>query len=408
MQTFVMRLYGQLLHQFEKNSSAAFLLFGAASVYVANLLGKQVLTTSEFVSLGLYIAYLSLLSTIALAGTEQLAIRFATFQPHSNTLEIPRSVVYLLLACIVALPPLFIHLFRAHFSSGYHIPLLPTITGTVAVSTSIIAMNVQRLLGKYNRAQIAANLWKASLLVAVSAACLDAAYLWPLIALGTAFSAITSATLAYQKSHISIKDSDFKIMQYAPYYLIATLTISAISFIDRYWAKELLQPNDLARYLYLTTALLLPFSMVATHVGFTNITKFKLKGSTQGIHKAAAKIGLATAVASIAWSAIFCTIFGATTSEEKLQIIAAVAILTGLRCAYSLYSAGMGACGKPVSILKANVLSIAIIALMQCILLFQGAATPFKILSVVAGLWLGRTITYAAYMAAPSRLKNEV
>lgn len=366
---------------------------GAGSVFLANIIAKNVFTPEQFVYWAYLITLVTFFFSFSLLGSEQLIIRSA--KNHGRLLVIPRDSVWLISASFLVF--LFIYLFVLDGR------LLQYRLGATAVPvlTSIGAIQVvyqlERACNRLFASQFVLNGWKLVLvpLLIFSISWMARERRAEFVIAGALLIGFVAAAGIFQRarSNLLIKSTASDARQVFVPLMLSLGIMAVLGIADRVVLEKVEEPSAFAEYVYLVTIIAAPFNILSSYFGFRQAVRYRYECSSSHVRSDALRtIALATGLVA-AWSAlcyITRNLSGVSTDFTLWVLLGAVAVV---RCGYSVLSAAMGVRGTAAAIYTANLLTAGGLLLYAYI----GIAAGASVAAISAGYLAVWSIRFVAY-----------
>lgn len=381
----------------KKHFSFLVMASGAASLYLANILFKDILSASDYGLYSLILTYVAMLYSYGYLGLEQSFIRISDFS--KMTLLTSKSLVGIMSVLLIVFPLLSVMFFRIDNPSLHFFSLWGVFTG---ITLLMLLYNILRLNQQFVLSQSVVSLWRVLLFITAiyfifSEDSLSITSLPYLLAVFM-FLGVLIAVGGLYKMRIQFNDDGIRankqVFRLSIGFAISMLNMTLLATGDKFMIEHYLGLDELGEYFYISSLFLYPFLLLQNYVGFKELVHFKKHIDLPLLNAVVRKVffaatGFAALVYVLVYLAVSTAILPATIFNKKDIVILLIAMGI-LRLCYAPISAAMGAIANPNMLKKANSYSIgfSILLLLICYGLFG-----FSIFSVVAGffaLWVLR------------------
>lgn len=392
-----MALRNKYFTQFSKHFS--FFVLGTASIsfFLVNIILKDTLTPEKYGVYSIFITYISLLSSFGLLGFEQVLIR--TTQIIKGKLLVEKEIILPIIISLIIVSFLASFIFLNNYPVS--INYLYFIFLTMCVIVVKVLYNLFRMLSQFIFAQIALNLWKIGLFLAL-VYCIIYGLTLDLIDIVWCISLvffITTFFIISFRSNLGFVNlrSSRKLFKQATLFFLSLLTISLINFGDRFFIESRFGLEELGMYFFYINLFLFPFTLFQTYVGFKEIVSFKLKYSHNILLLKLKKIVLYGFLFACILFALAYVIdsLGLYSLEILLNIkvILLLMLLGIIKMAYSLLSSAMGAICNNQMLYKINRDSIISIILLSPFIYYFSFELSITLLFLIC-LWSIRCVIW--------------
>lgn len=381
----------------KKHFSFLIMASGAASLYLANILFKDILSPVDYGLYSLILTYVAMLYSYGYLGLEQTFIRISDFS--KTVLVTSKRLVSIMMALLLGFPLLSVLFFRMENPEMDFLSLWGVFSG---ITLLMLLYNILRLNQQFGLSQFIVSLWRILLFVVAAyfmwTGELLAMELFPRLLMIFIFLGILIGVAGLYKTRFEFDKealrSNKQIMRLSIGFAISMLNITLLSTGDKFLTEKYLGLDQLGEYFYISSLFLYPFLLLQNYVGFKELVHFKKHIDIKEMHAVLRKVFLGALCFSVL---IYALVYGAVALDLLPQRIfnkpSIVLLLIGmgmLRLCYAPISAAMGAIANPEMLKKANSIStgFSILLLVLCFI-----ALDFTILSVVITffiLWLLR------------------
>src|SRR5690606_33270129 len=268
-----------------KHSSLLIMAIGSVSIFLSNIILKDLLSAESYGVYSIFITYVSIISSFGLLGFEQVFLRI-TDNSQKDTLVTDSALiailifVWLIFGFICAF--LFDHYF---FKSTIYLELL--VISTLGISLSMFLYNVFRINSNFFVAQLFSNYWKIALfLISISILLMGNITIEFILnfLVGTfLLFSFGGLLLLFRKIDFKVQKTEkpLRILLFAFQFFISLLTLSIIGQGDKLFIEKNFGLEKLGEYFYLANIFIFPFSMLQSYVGFKELVNFKKSFSKQ-------------------------------------------------------------------------------------------------------------------------------
>ena len=266
-----------ILHKLKSHYSLGIMAFGSLSVFIANVLFKEILSLDQYYNYSILIVFIALINSFGLFGLEQVFLRITKIK--NGTLEVSKKNIQAISVFAILNSCLFTLLLKTNYSFSESFFLIALMS--ILIIALLFFYNLFRLNSNFVIAQIAANSWKIYLGLAVLTSSLlnlniEFAHLFKglIIALF-----VTTSYCIYLAKNIKLVFVDLlslkEMCKLAFQFFISLLTLSFIAQSDKLIVDKFFGPEEFVNYFYLANLFLFPFSFIQSYVGFKEIVAMK-------------------------------------------------------------------------------------------------------------------------------------
>jgi O-antigen/teichoic acid export membrane protein len=383
--------------------------FGSLSVFIANLLFKEILSLEQYYNYSILIVFIALMNSFGLFGLEQVFIRITKIK--EGVLEISKKNIQAIGLFTILNSFLFTWVLKSNYSFSENFILIAIMS--ILVISLLFFYNFFRLNSNFVIAQVAANSWKLYLGFAVIyTSLLNVNIQFHELFLGLLIALVTTTLYClYLAKNIRVVFVDLiplkEMVKLAIQFFISLLTLSFIAQSDKLIVDEFFGPEEFVNYFYLANLFLFPFSFIQSYIGFKEIVVMK-KQPNYELLKASIKV----LVFSVIFA--FCLIIAVKTFVDldliKIDLsahseIILLFLVTGIiRLVYAIYSAYFSCFATSNDVKWANIYTIISIL----ILLYIISEIPLNVQTIalfLTSIWLIRLIIW---MKLSFKLKNKI
>ena len=390
-----------ILHKLKSHYSLGIMAFGSLSVFIANLLFKEILNLEQYYNYSILIVFIALMNSFGLFGLEQVFIRITKIK--EGVLELSKKNIQAIGLFTILNSFLFTWVLKSNYSFSENFLLIALMS--VLVISLLFFYNFFRINSNFVIAQVAANSWKLFLGFAViSTSLLNVNIQFHQLFLGLLIALVTTTLYClYLAKNIRVVFVDLislkEMIKLAFQFFVSLLTLSFIAQSDKLIVDEFFGPEEFVSYFYLANLFLFPFSFIQSYIGFKEIVVMK-KEYHYNLWKASRNVLI------FALAFALC-LFGAVTflvdmGLIKINLVANKSIIllfliTGvLRLIYAIYSAYFS-CFASVKILKkANLVSISLLTVLAT-LVFKLNDSVNDLAFFLCAIWTARLFTWAYF-----------
>ena len=372
------------------------LILSAGVYYFFNIWLKQVVSDTAYGEYSLLNSYVTIASTFAVLGGDQLILREA--ESKDEKLVLAKSTLkfsLILLICFSLMGPA---IFSLWFDLEIYKAVLLCLVSLLA-GLSILIFSFFRIANLLVKAQIQKNIWKLLLFV-------TALLVWLAtrsISVGLLYVIIVASFLAGIIIHLkdirALNLSLFKSDTKPNYRLwlgfaLSMLIMSLLSNGDRFLIDRFVGREELGEYFYLQNLFLFPLTQLQNYSGFREFSNFKNRFSLKELRTTLVQnASLALVIAFGLLTAVYLL----DNFYLPLQInwgkqfpLILLLTFTGMaRVSYAVLSAGMGATATSSMVKRANVWSLILFVLITIPFCFT-TISIYSITTVFLLYWLIR------------------
>ena len=249
------------------------MLLGSASVFLSNILFKDILSLDQYYKYSILITLISILNSFGAFGTDQVILRLSKIKNQKIKIDTK-----------VPLIAFFSILISAVFAALYlnqNFNFFLNAVFFIGIILCMLLYNILRLLSLFVFAQLLNNTWKISLIFFFIMCLINfqnfdnlVVYLcfmvWFFNLLVVVFLIILKKIL-FEKNMYSNKT----IFGYTFYYFISLLGLSFLAQGDRLMIEAFFTKESFNNYFYLSSIFVFPFSLLQSYVGFKELVKMK-------------------------------------------------------------------------------------------------------------------------------------
>jgi hypothetical protein len=387
-----------MLFPISRHASAAVLSAASLGYFLAIVALKQTLDDDEYGVLAVLLTFLSFLSTFGALGLEQVLVRTAKIRDDQSVSLDPTLVASLAVAATIA-PISGAVAFRWLYQ-----PLDGLFVVSLMTALAMVLHNLLKLGRDFSFSQLAGNSWKVALAcTTVMVHFSDSVSLRDLLTLYQATLVVFVCICAGRLWHLRHMFRTSDVVEAWDYrliwsFLVSMALLAATNNFDRLLGAVSLSLQEIGQYFLWSTLVVFPNTVIATYVAFRLVVHYRALDTVPAIEMLVLKllaIGTTLAFASLASSLGAAHLGLIDAGPISLGLASALVLLGGVRLAYSVCSAALGAFGTAALIGSANR------AMLVGLLVFSIAAL-FLIRSVgqlaiaFLLLWLYRTLVFLA------------
>jgi len=384
------------------HKSFILIVLGAFAIFITNVLLKRLLSPVDYGEYSLFISYIQLMGTFGLLGFEQVFLRISE-AVDSRKIQTSKKLTLIILF-VWAIFGLLGSIGFMSFFSGLDVNSIYLVICTLSVTASIFLYNIFRLSSSFLISQFMLNNWRFVLIlltiIGVYIYKIDIESFIRWFSYFLLLLLILQSFFTFKRVHFefSIIEVPKRIYAFAINFFIALLTISLISFGDRFFIKINFGAVELGEYFFLATIFIFPFSLLQGYIGFKELVFYKNQSSEIKIRNKLIMINLlgvlfggAIVITSIISNQL--EIIPYINIKDNIVIVI-IFIFTGIiKLNYSLFSAILGARGEVVTIRKANIQSI--VSILAILFLFFRTLNKLEYVAFIVLLfWLSRILIW--------------
>jgi O-antigen/teichoic acid export membrane protein len=385
---------------YNEHNSIILISLGALSLFISNILLKDILNETEYGEYSLLITYLQLIASFGLLGMEHVFTRVSKVAKDKIITSKKLFIIILIIWQVFTL--LFSFIFKKYFFET-DIPFYYILLFTLVISLSTFGYNVFRIKSSFSLSQFILNFWKIILGILVVSILfmknIDLKDIISFLFYPFCFIFIIQLFLLIKKIHFKfeLNISYSEILLFSIHFFITILTLSVINYGDRFFIKTNIGIEQLGEYFYLATIYIFPFSLFQTYIGFKQLVYFKdntilnLRSKLLYINILGVVFGLFIFISTMVINSL--EILPKINIDDNLWLIV-VFLLTGLvKLNYSLFSALLGAKTNVKTIKRTNIQSLLVIFIIF-ILFYKYLDNVLLISFTVLIFWISRTLIY--------------
>jgi hypothetical protein len=392
----------RLLSRIRADVSLFLLGAGAASVFLANIVAKNVFTEVQFVDWAYLTSLVAFFFSFSLLGSEQLIIRLA--RNDQERLEIPRSAARLLIISFLAFLLVYAFVLDGRlFEYRLGVTAVPIL---LSVGVIQLVYQVERARGHLFGSQFVVNSWKLALLPLVFVA----AWLVPTrraeLAIGGALlvGLIASGAIlrsAWMRLDVRAIKSDAHRV-FVPF-MLSLGTMALLGILDRSVLEKVHDPAKFAGYVYMTTLLVTPFNIFSSYVGFREAVRYRRAYSSTSVRADTLRITVITTGLVIVWFVLCFLTRRLTHLPLDYGLWVVMGLISVVRCGYGVLSAAMGVRGSAGAMYTANALTVGAIAFYAIVAVGLGVSVTMIAVGYLA-VWVVR---FGAYFGLITKFPSE-
>ena len=266
-----------ILHKLKSHYSLGIMAFGSLSVFIANVLFKEILSLDQYYNYSILIVFIALMNSFGLFGLEQVFVRITKIK--NGTLEVSKKNIQAIALFAIINSCLFTWLLKTNYSFSESFFLIALMS--ILIIALLFFYNLFRLNSNFVIAQIATNSWKIYLGLAV----LTSSILNLNIEFSHLFQGLiialflTTSYCIYLAKNIKLVFVDLlslkEMCKLAFQFFISLLTLSFIAQSDKLIVDKFFGPEEFVNYFYLANLFLFPFSFIQSYIGFKEIVVIK-------------------------------------------------------------------------------------------------------------------------------------
>ena len=390
-----------LKHTIKNHYSLGIMIFGSVSVFIANILFRDLLSPEHYYKYSILIIFIALMNSFGLFGLEQVFVRLTIIK--NDVLEVSKKNVQAI--GIIALVNSFVFTWVLKWNYRFEDSFLLLVLMSMPVICLVFFYNFFRLNSNFVIAQLASNSWKIYLGLGVLFTYffnLEINFDSFLIGLITALLlTVLCCVLLTKKIKVVFVDliSLREMLKLAFQFFISLLTLSFIAQSDKLIVEEFFGAEKFIDYFYLANLFLFPFSFIQSYIGFKEIIVMK-KDHNYNLLKASIRVFAFAIVFSILLVGIVLAL--AKFSFIKIDLYANSAIillflLTGvLRLVYAIYSSYFSCFANTKDVKWVNTFSI--ISSLVLLYIVSNINLNVNVIALfLASLWMIRLNIWVVY-----------
>lgn len=372
------------------------MLLGSASVFLSNILFKDILSLDQYYKYSILITLISILNSFGAFGTDQVILRLSKIKNQKIKIDTK-----------VPLIAFFSILISAVFAALYlnqNFNFFLNAVFFIGIILCMLLYNILRLLSLFVFAQLLNNTWKISLIFFFIMCLINfqnfdnlVVYLcfmvWFFNLLVVVFLIILKKIL-FEKNMYSNKT----IFGYTFYYFISLLGLSFLAQGDRLMIEAFFTKESFNNYFYLSSIFVFPFSLLQSYVGFKELVKMKtLKTNLRRLSYRVAKFSVLFSLGLLTVTYFVSSIgFLKVDYSESIAIILFFNLLGNIKMQYSIYSSFIGAKAELDVVKKVNILFVTISSVLLLCFYFY-IKSILLVLIFITILWTIRVVLWRFY-----------
>lgn len=369
----------------------------SGSIFIANLIAKKSLPPELYEQFSYTITIATILSSLALLGTEQLIIRFSQ---HGEKIEIPSNVIKTIAITItisaLALPTTINTVLNGGISK------ITISSMSLAIGLSLIACNLQRLQEQFTKSQLTLGAWRAVTLatvLAITYSNLKLNFEQTITILMFFISAISLAQIIHEAKKFKITKPKIGIISTTLAFSLSLGLMTILNGFDRVLAENTGDSKLFSDFVHLSMFLIFPFNIISSYIGLKEAIYFKKEFNKKIFIKKLLNSAFTSALAYAAIATATYTLKDTLEVKLSVETIISCLILTTIKTTYSIASSAMGAIGSAKKIWYSNILSgAAIIPIYALSSAHASLLSIEKIIWVFALLWGVRTAIFVFFL----------
>lgn len=381
----------------KKHFSFLIMASGAGSLYMANILFKDILSPSDYGLYSLILTYVAMLYSYGYLGLEQTFIRVSDF--NKTTLLSSKGLVTTMGILLLTFPLLSVILFRVESPQLGFYSLWGVFSG---ITLLMLLYNILRLNEQFGLSQLIVSLWRILLFVVafyfISTGDALSMSLFPVLLMSFIFIGILIGFIGLYKIRFTFNNEGIRdkkqIFRLSIGFAVSMLNMTLLGTGDKFLIENYLGLDQLGEYFYISSLFLYPFLLLQNYVGFKELVRFKKFIDIKTMNTVLRKVLLgAMGFSVLIFAMVYFAVAMGLLPEMVFSNPTIVILLIGmgmLRLCYAPISAAMGAIANPEMLKKANIIStvFSILLLLLCFYIFD-----LSVESIVLGffsLWLLR------------------
>lgn len=266
-----------ITHKLKSHYSLGIMAFGSLSVFIANLLFKELLSIDQYYNYSILIVFIALMNSFGLFGLEQVFIRITKIK--EGVLEVSKKNIKAIGVFTILNSFLFTWILKSNYSFSENFVLIALMS--ILVIFLLFLYNLFRLNSNFVIAQLAANSWKLFLGIAViTTSLLNINIQFHNLFIGLIITlSITAFYCLFLAKNIRVVFVDLmplkEMVKLAIQFFISLLTLSFIAQSDKLIVDEFFGPEEFISYFYLANLFLFPFSFIQSYIGFKEVVVMK-------------------------------------------------------------------------------------------------------------------------------------
>lgn len=377
----------------------------AASLYLANIFLSVNLNAHDYGKYAIFISIISIANGFGFFGLDQALVRTSFFSSEKK-LVLNSSLIRL--AGFASIGFLVCSVLYGVYEVG--LPGLSLAISVFATTFGLAGYAYGRVTQAYSFSQFSHGGSRVLFLVSVLAFTqLNANY--EVVAWCYAIASVGVGVFSiyfFRKGSFEIKSAKkLDIGSFAVGYFFSMLIMNFIGFADRFVIQNALGLEKAAAFFFYSNIYIYPFSLLASYVGFKELSKYKqgfVMGDLHGDLLKAVRVFCGVALLCCISDYIGSSLLGgfkfSLSLEEKILML----LLGGGRIVYSSLSAVLGAVMEAKALNKVNIMTALAIFIAWLILEFS-EKTVTAILVLFLWVWFARSAAVYAFIRRASRLQ---
>ncbi|MEL4415882.1 hypothetical protein [Shewanella algae] len=387
------------------------MILGAASLFFSNIFARSTFTEADFIIWSYTITITSIFFSFSALGTEQLLIRFGSFDTGMNLFRVSNSTFVVFLAGSIFF--LFIYYF---FLNGVilniELDFLDVFLLSLLVSIIQFFYQARRGCNEFLVGQVYYNLWRVIVFLFVISYSFFELNVVDLI-LSSLFLNLLVCIFIKQSSVKISRDklSYRKNITLAFSMLSALFIMTILNTYDKILVDNFSSSFDVsfsfADYFYFVSIFVTPFTILSSYFGYTESKVFKAGFNKSYFINRSLLIFIFSLLACLIWAFVLDNLkdfIGLPTVSFQTFFI--VILIASIRCTYGIASSAMGICGTNKQI---NLSTFIFFVSFGLVVLFISLKKNMSINIVLFSflfLWLVRYSSYTIILLRGGHVKE--
>lgn len=388
----------------KKHISLLILVAGGVSIYLVNIILKDILGQDDYGKYALFISYLSILSSFGLFALNQTFLRI-TENIKNNSIIVPKNFFISFLIAPIFSSTLFSICFILLYDIGVNFIVIFLIS--LSNIYLLAFFTIYRNLRLYVLSQLQRNGWKILLLILVGFIFFVYGDINDIVTNSIIFNIILIVHLfgfiiglisifLFANKRIKYKNQNIKAGNITFSFMLNVGIMTYLNYADRFFIENYFGINELGNYFFIQNIILYPFNQLQAYIGFKQINYFKDRQNLTKLNKGIKKtliFSLLVALIMIFIAIILDNTILDIKVYDNLILIFFFLFWGVIKLIYALLSSAMGAQGTANAIYKVNLVTAISIVFVFLILPFFSININMIIITLIS-IWLIRIIAF--------------
>jgi hypothetical protein len=387
-----------MVNHIKNNLSFILLALGAVSLFIINLVLKNILNGHDYGRYSLFMTWISTIVSFGFLGLDHVILRLAKIK--DGVIFLGRSVF--IAACIVSIVTTFFASTLMKFTAMKDVEWYELFIIVLTINVVGFVSNLLRIQAKYTISLLLSNGWKIVLLPMICFAIFIVGSMSFRMVMGLVTCILIASLMAglviFFRLRIDYIQTVERYVMLMLGFIISLGLITYLNFFDRFVIQAKVGVEAVGNYFYLQNFFSYPANLLGSYVGFKDLVLFKHHGTLALVHQ---RIRKAVFVGSVFMFFMMLAFWlsrhyglGSKLARNDLSVIVVLSITSLVRLAYAVLSSLMGAAGGATSILRSNLVS-GLFVLSGSSFLYFAKVSTFTIVLFFGFFWIIRmTIFY--------------